>query len=87
MLCSLTTQLGYFALLLSINRAVQSFGLAAAVGEITTLVAAVLVLPAFLFWGLRRRGVAVRGTITNETDDNDDDNARAVGGRPNRNHE
>lgn len=54
-LCSLTTQLGYFALLLSINRAVKSFGLAAALGEITTLLAAVLILPAFLFWGQQRK--------------------------------
>lgn len=54
-LCSLTTQLGYFALLLSINRAVKSFGLAAAAGEITTLLAAVLVLPAFLFWQAKRK--------------------------------
>lgn len=49
-LCSLTTLLGYLALLLSINRAVKSFGLAAAVGEATTLLTAVLLLPAFLFW-------------------------------------
>lgn len=56
-LCSLTTTLGYVALLLSINRAVQSFGLAAAVGEVTTLVSAVLVLPAVLFWRARRMGV------------------------------
>jgi hypothetical protein len=54
-LCSLTTLLGYLALLLSINRAVKSFGLAAAVGEATTLIAAVLVMPAFLFW-TRPRG-------------------------------
>jgi hypothetical protein len=61
-LCSLTTQLGYFALLLSINRAVKSFGLAAAVGEITTLVAAVLVLPAFLFLQARRQKSAAPQT-------------------------
>lgn len=53
-LCSLTTQLGYFALLLSINRAVKSFGLAAAAGEITTLCSAVLLLPALLFWRAKR---------------------------------
>lgn len=47
-LCSLTTTLGYLALMLSINRAVRSFGLAAAAGEMTTLVAAVLALPALL---------------------------------------
>ena len=54
-LCSLTTTLGYLALLLSINRAVQSFGLAAAAGEVTTLLAAMLVLPGALFWRAQRR--------------------------------
>jgi predicted RND superfamily exporter protein len=49
-LCSLTTTLGYLALLLSINQAVQSFGLAAALGEVTTLLAAMLVMPAVYFW-------------------------------------
>ncbi|HEX7671795.1 MAG TPA: MMPL family transporter, partial [Polyangiaceae bacterium] len=47
-LCSLTTTLGYVALTLSINRAVHSFGLLAAVGEVTTILAAVLVLPSLL---------------------------------------
>ena len=58
-LCSLTTTLGYLALLLSINKAVQSFGLAAAIGEVTTLLAAVLVLPALLFWRANKKGIAV----------------------------
>jgi predicted RND superfamily exporter protein len=49
-LCSLTALVGYLALLLSINRAVQSFGLAAAAGEVATLLAAILVLPAIWFW-------------------------------------
>ncbi|HEY5998818.1 MAG TPA: MMPL family transporter, partial [bacterium] len=49
-LCSLTTTLGYFALVLSINRAIASFGIAAAAGEIGCIVAAVLVLPALLQW-------------------------------------
>ena len=57
-LCSLTTQLGYFALLSSINGAVRSFGLAAALGEITTLLAAVLVLPAWLNWAQKRQARA-----------------------------
>jgi uncharacterized protein len=48
--CSLTTTLGYLALLFSINGAVRSFGLAAAAGELTTLLAGVLFLPAALFW-------------------------------------
>jgi hypothetical protein len=52
-LCSLTTTLGYLALMLSLNRAVRSFGLVAAVGEVTTLLVAVLGLPAL--WN-RARG-------------------------------
>jgi hypothetical protein len=52
-LCSLTTTLGYLALILSLNRAVRSFGLVAAVGEVTTLLVAVLGLPAL--WN-RARG-------------------------------
>lgn len=58
-LCSLTTTLGYIALTLSINGAVRSFGLAAAVGEITTLAATMLVLPAFLFWRAKRKRVPI----------------------------
>jgi uncharacterized protein len=56
-LCSLTTTVGYLSLLISINGAVSSFGLAAALGEVTTLLAAMLVLPAALFW-LAQRPVA-----------------------------
>ena len=52
-LCSLTTMLGYFALTLSVNRAVQSFGWVAAAGEICCVVTGVLILPAALLW---RRG-------------------------------
>ena len=54
-LCSLTTTLGYLALTLSINRGIVSFGLSAAVGEIMCVLAAVLVLPAFLFWTAQRK--------------------------------
>jgi uncharacterized protein len=54
-LCSLTTSLGYFALLFSINRGIHSFGLAAAMGELTCLAATVLWLPAILAWLERRR--------------------------------
>ena len=54
-LCSLTTTLGYVVLLLSINGAVRSFGLAAAAGEITAVAAAVLFLPAVLRWRTGRR--------------------------------
>lgn len=54
-LCSLTTTIGYLALMLSINRGIVSFGLAAAVGEILCVLAAVLFLPAFLFWKAQRK--------------------------------
>ncbi len=53
-LCSLTTVIGYLALLLSINRGIVSFGLAGAAGEISCVLAAVLVLPAALQWLARR---------------------------------
>jgi hypothetical protein len=54
-LCSLTTAIGYSALLFSINRGIHSFGLCAAVGELTCLVATVLWLPALLVQLERRR--------------------------------
>ncbi|HEY5961754.1 MAG TPA: MMPL family transporter, partial [Polyangiaceae bacterium] len=47
-LCSMTTTLGYLALLHSVNPAVRSFGLAAVIGEATCLFAVVVVLPALL---------------------------------------
>jgi hypothetical protein len=56
-LCALTTTVGYVALLMSINRAVQSFGLAAAMGEVATVLAAMLVLPSILFWRARATGL------------------------------
>jgi hypothetical protein len=57
-LCSLTTTLGYLALIFSANRAIVSFGIAAAAGEISCILAAVLVLPALLEWRARRNGGA-----------------------------
>ncbi|HEY0463065.1 MAG TPA: MMPL family transporter [Polyangiaceae bacterium] len=54
-LCSLTTTLGYVALMFSMNGATESFGLTAAAGEVTTLLAAVLLLPAILFWMNKRK--------------------------------
>lgn len=47
-LCSLTTVLGYLALMQSVNPAVRSFGLAAVLGELTCLFAVVVILPAVL---------------------------------------
>lgn len=57
-LCSLTTALGYVALMFSMNGATESFGLTAAAGEVTTLLAAVLLLPAILFWMNERKASA-----------------------------
>ena len=49
-LCSRTTTLGYLATCSSMNLAVRSLGVAAVLGEIACLGAAVLVLPAGLHW-------------------------------------
>ena len=57
-LCSLTTMLGYFALLGSVNQAIRSLGGLAVVGEIACLLAAVLVLPAALLLRERRYAAA-----------------------------
>ncbi len=57
-LCSMTTTLGYVALMFSMNGATESFGLTAAAGEVTTLLAAVLLLPAILFWMNQRKAKA-----------------------------
>jgi predicted RND superfamily exporter protein len=61
-LCSLTTSIGYFALLFSINKGIHSFGLSAAVGELTCIAATVLWLPALLAWLQQRKKPAA--TIT-----------------------
>lgn len=50
-LCSLTTLIGYGSLLLADNRAIRSFGLICVAGEITCLLAAILVLPVIMEWG------------------------------------
>lgn len=54
-LCSMTTTIGYLALLRSINRGIVGFGLSAALGEITCVLAAVLMLPSFLQWRAQER--------------------------------
>ncbi len=54
-LCSLTTIVGYTSLYVSANQAMNSFGLAMAISEVTCLVAAVLTMPAVMIM-LTRRG-------------------------------
>ena len=57
-LCSTTTIIGYSSLLLSSNRALQSFGKLADLGEVTCLLAALLALPALALWTRRRPSAA-----------------------------
>src|SRR5450432_520367 len=52
-LCSFTTVVGYASLLLSENRGVRSFGLASLIGELTCVLAALMVAPALLDLGNR----------------------------------
>ena len=54
--CSLTTIVGYSALLTSANRALNSFGLAAVIGEVACLLATTVALSATLMLVTRRRG-------------------------------
>ena len=50
----MTTLSGYAALMFSVNGAVHSMGITAALGELTTQFSAMLVLPAVLYWFSRR---------------------------------
>jgi predicted RND superfamily exporter protein len=59
-LCSFTTLLGYLALVRSTNVGIKSLGIAAVLGEVTCLLAAVLVLPAAMVWRQRGRGFVRR---------------------------
>jgi predicted RND superfamily exporter protein len=52
-LCSWTSIIGYATLVLALNRALQSFGRYAVVGEITSILTALIMLPALALW---RRG-------------------------------
>lgn len=54
-LCSLTTIIGYVSLLASANLAMNSFGLAMAISEVTCFITAILTIPSFVIWRARRR--------------------------------
>jgi len=56
-LCSFTTIVGYGSLIMSANQGIRSFGVAAILGEITCIAAALFLAPALLQL-LRRRGPA-----------------------------
>lgn len=67
--CSMTTLSGYAALMFSVNGAVHSMGITAALGELTTQFSAMLVLPAVLYWFSRRaskRTLALAGGSATE---------------------
>jgi uncharacterized protein len=53
--CSLTTVIGYGSLLVSDNLAIRGFGTAALIGEITTVLTALVLVPALLVVVRRRR--------------------------------
>ncbi len=49
-LCSITTIIGYFTLIIAKNRALVSFGWIGIIGELTCLLAAILIIPAYVIW-------------------------------------
>ena len=53
--CSLTTIIGYGSLLVSENLAIKGFGTASLIGEVKTVLTALVVVPALLAVGYRRR--------------------------------
>jgi predicted RND superfamily exporter protein len=57
-LCSWTSIIGYGTLLYSLNRALRSFGWYAMVGEVTTIITALVLLPALLLLAQRRQAVS-----------------------------
>jgi predicted RND superfamily exporter protein len=54
LICSLTTMIGYGSLLVSENLAIRGFGKASLIGEITTVLTALVLVPALLAIGHRR---------------------------------
>jgi len=59
-LCSWTSIIGYGSLLISLNRALRSFGQYAMIGEVTTILTALVLLPALLI--IARRQSAARAS-------------------------
>ena len=54
-ICSLTTIIGYGSLLVSENLAIRGFGTASLIGELTCVTSALVIVPALLGLGRRRR--------------------------------
>jgi predicted RND superfamily exporter protein len=68
-LCSFTTIVGYSSLLIAKNGAFVSFGLLAVLGEVTTMLAAVLALPAaVLMWEKRQEATLAAAQPASKSD-------------------
>ena len=61
--CSITTMIGYASLMVSDNLAIRGFGLASLLGEITCVVSAFVIVPAFIALRIRQ---SVRRSTSNE---------------------
>lgn len=66
-LCSSTTLIGYTSMMLTSNRALQSFGIMANIGEIATLMTALFALPAYLLI-MERRAEKAESSAVAETE-------------------
>jgi predicted RND superfamily exporter protein len=58
-LCSLTTIIGYFTLIIAKNKALVSFGWIAIIGELTCLAAALVFIPAFVIYREQKKAAAI----------------------------
>lgn len=67
LLCSLTTVIGYFTLIIAKNQALVSFGWIGILGELTCLAAALVFIPALVVLMERRRALAGEGLALPET--------------------
>ena len=65
-LCSFTTVVGYASLLFSANKGIRSFGLAALIGEMTCIGAAIALAPALLDFRLRKQAGGARSVQSEE---------------------
>ncbi|MBK8012832.1 MAG: MMPL family transporter [Deltaproteobacteria bacterium] len=65
-LCSLTTIIGYSSLLIARNGALVSFGKLAVLGELTCVVAALVIMPSFLMAARQHESPTVLPALTDE---------------------
>jgi predicted RND superfamily exporter protein len=70
-LCSWTTIVGYGSLLAARNQALQGFGAMAILGEVACLSAAIVALPAFVIFSLKRSAAKARAKDAGRQQDQD----------------